>query len=267
VRISYRFPISDCRGDSVLGLRSCWHLAQECGSVLSRVFAAILSRSEHCAAAFSAQVAKTHIGIKLILLYRLILGTHIIFVLKNNFLPPSDYCPDTSKRIPLIVTATETKWRNRFVRDWTETKRAKNHENLLDLNFSELTQMTQRHLVHCFECLDFLSFFLWTFGEGPGDVHPVPWKMRLEMIVELQIESWMVRRFRSIAEIGNSKFLCISRYKFELRFWFNLNSSESPGANLNCDFGFAVDWNLPTIQDFDVHFDDHFDSHLLRNGL
>jgi hypothetical protein len=27
LRISYRFPISDCRGDSDLGLRSSWHLA------------------------------------------------------------------------------------------------------------------------------------------------------------------------------------------------------------------------------------------------
>jgi len=102
-------------------------------SVYSRVFAAILSRSEHCAAAFFAQGAKNYTDVKLILFYRLILETYIIFVRKNNFLSPSVYCPDTSKRVLQIVTATETEWRNRFVRDWTETKRAKNHDTLRHL--------------------------------------------------------------------------------------------------------------------------------------
>jgi len=69
--------------------------------------------------------------VKLVLLYRLILGTYIIFVRKNNFLSPSVYCPDTSKRVPQIVTATEAEWRNQFVR--TETKHAKNHDTLRDL--------------------------------------------------------------------------------------------------------------------------------------
>ena len=32
-------------------------------------------------------------------------------------------------------------------------------------------------------------------------------------------------------------------------------------------FEFAVDWNLPTIQDFDYHVIQHFESHLPRNGL
>jgi len=104
------------------------------GSVLSRVFAAILSRSEHCAAAFFVQGAKNYTDVKLGLLHRLILGTYISFVRKNGFLSPSVYCPDSSKRVPQIVTATETEWRNRFVRDWIKTKRAKNHNTLRDLN-------------------------------------------------------------------------------------------------------------------------------------
>jgi len=95
------------------------------GSVLSRAFAAILSWSEHCAAAFFAQGAKNYTDVKLVLLYRLILETHIIFVRKNNFLSPSVYCPDTSKRVPRIVTATGTEWRNRFVRDWIESSQPK----------------------------------------------------------------------------------------------------------------------------------------------
>ena len=57
----------------------------------------------------------------------------MIFIRKNNSLSPSVYCPDTSKRVPQIVTATETGWRNRFVRDWKQTKRAKNHDTLRDL--------------------------------------------------------------------------------------------------------------------------------------
>jgi len=72
------------------------------------VFATILSRSEHCAAAFFAQGAKNYTDVKLDLLYRLIFGTYIIFIRENNFLSPSVYCPDTSKRVPQIVTATET---------------------------------------------------------------------------------------------------------------------------------------------------------------
>ena len=80
MRISYKFLISDCRGDSDLGLRTvvlgtlhnefCSAVG---GSVLSRVFATILSRSEHCTAAFFAQGAKHYIDVKLDLLYRLIL--------------------------------------------------------------------------------------------------------------------------------------------------------------------------------------------------
>jgi len=103
------------------------------GSVLSRVFATILSRSEHCTAAFFAQGAKNYTDVKLDLLYKLILWTYIIFVRENNFLSPSVDCPDTSKRVPQIVTATETEWRNRFARDWIETKSAKNHDTLRDL--------------------------------------------------------------------------------------------------------------------------------------
>ena len=114
------------------------------GSVLSRVFATILSRSEHCTAAFFAQGAKNYTDVKLDLLYRLILWTYIIFVRKNNFLSPSVYCPDTSKRVPRIVTATETEWRNRFVRDWIQTKRAKNHDTLRDLKITSQASIWHR---------------------------------------------------------------------------------------------------------------------------
>ena len=62
-----------------------------------------MSWSEHCTAAFFAQGAKNYTDVKLDLLYRLILGTYIIFVQENNFLLPSVYCPDTSKRVPPIV--------------------------------------------------------------------------------------------------------------------------------------------------------------------
>ena len=103
------------------------------GSVFNRPIAAILSRSDHYAAAFFLQGVKTCTDVKLVLLYRLILGTYMIFIRKNNFLSTSVYCPDTSKRVPQIVTATETEWRKRFVRDWIETKRAKNHDTLRDL--------------------------------------------------------------------------------------------------------------------------------------
>jgi len=92
------------------------------GSVFNRPIAAILSRSDHYAAAFFLQGVKNYTDVKLVLLYRLILGTYMIFTRKQNFLSPSVYCPDTSKRVPQIVTATETEWRKRFVRDWIETK-------------------------------------------------------------------------------------------------------------------------------------------------
>ena len=70
-----------------------------------------------------------------------------------------------------------------------------------------------------------------------------------------------------LVEIEKLKFIGISRYKFKLKFWLNLNSSVSPSSNSNCDFSFAVDKNLLSIQDFDLHFDDHSESHLPRNGL
>jgi len=73
--------------------------------------------------------------------------------------------------------------------------------------------------------------------------------------------------FSQLLEIEKLEFLSISRYKFKLRFCLNLNSSVFPGTNSNCDFGFAVDQNLPTIQGFDLHSDEHFESHLPRNGL
>ena len=57
--------------------------------------------------------------------------------------------------------------------------------------------------------------------------------------------------FSQLVEIEKLRFLRISRYKFKLRFWLNLNSSVSPGTNSNRDFRFAVDSNLTTIQDFD----------------
>jgi len=57
---------------------------------------------------FFLQGVKNYTDVKLVLLYRLILGTYMIFTRKQNFLSPSVYCPDTSKRVPQIVTATET---------------------------------------------------------------------------------------------------------------------------------------------------------------
>ena len=56
VRISYKFPISDCTGDSYLVCADLDTLLIECcsavdGSVFNRPMAAILSRSEHCTAA------------------------------------------------------------------------------------------------------------------------------------------------------------------------------------------------------------------------
>ena len=75
--------------------------------------------------------------------------------------------------------------------------------------------------------------------------------------------------FDQLVKIEKLKFLGISRYRFELRFWLNLNSSVSRGTNSNLFFGFEfeVDSNLPTIYDFDLHFVDHFESHLFGNGL
>ena len=80
---------------------------------------------QHCVAVCFWQGVKNYTDVKLVLLYRLILETHIIFVRKNNFLSPSVYCPDTSKRVPRIVTATGTEWWNRFVRDWIESSQPK----------------------------------------------------------------------------------------------------------------------------------------------
>ena len=68
----------------------------------------------------------------------------MIFTREQNFLSPSVYYPDTSKRVPQIVTATETEWRKRFVRDWIETKRAKNHDTLRDLRLVLTVQSEKR---------------------------------------------------------------------------------------------------------------------------
>jgi hypothetical protein len=90
------------------------------GSVFNRPIAAILNRSEHCAAALFSQGGKNYTDKKLVLLYRLILGTYIIFlyrlilgtyiifIRKNHFQELSVCCPDISKRVAQIVTATET---------------------------------------------------------------------------------------------------------------------------------------------------------------
>jgi len=45
--------------------------------------------------------------------------------------------------------------------------------------------------------------------------------------------------FSQLVKIEKLKFLGISRYKFELRFWLNLNSSVSRGTNSKVDFGWA----------------------------
>jgi len=93
-----------------------------------------------------------------------------------------------------------------------------------------------------------------TDGHDPEPLvlQPVPWKMRLRMLVGILIEILNDGGdFSQLVEIEKLKFLCISRYKFKLRFWLNLNSSVSPGTNSNRDFEFAVDSNLLTIQDFD----------------
>jgi len=47
--------------------------------------------------------------------------------------------------------------------------------------------------------------------------------------------------FVQLVEIAKLKFIGISRYKFKLRFWLNMNSSVSSSTNSNCDFSFAVD--------------------------
>jgi len=48
-------------------------------------------------------------------------------------------------------------------------------------------------------------------------------------------EWWGV--FSQLVEIEKLKFLCISRYKFKLRFWLNLNFFGSPGTNSNLMLG------------------------------
>jgi len=114
VRISYKFLISDCRKDSDLGLCSSCHLAYRMvqrsvgGSVFNSPITAILSRSEHCTAALFLQGGKNYTDVKLVLLYRLIFGTYMIFIRKNNSFSHSIYCLDTSKHVLQIVTATET---------------------------------------------------------------------------------------------------------------------------------------------------------------
>jgi len=52
------------------------------GSVFIRPIAAILSRSEHCTAALFQQGVKNYTDVKLVLLYRLITGTYMIFIRK-----------------------------------------------------------------------------------------------------------------------------------------------------------------------------------------
>jgi len=54
------------------------------------------------------QGGKNYTDVKLVVLYRLILGTYMIFIRKNKFLLHSVYCLDTSKSVPQIVNATET---------------------------------------------------------------------------------------------------------------------------------------------------------------
>jgi len=82
------------------------------------------------------------------------------------------------------------------------------------------------------------------------------------------------------------EFLSISQYKFKTRPWLEglyPRSCRSPvrvsptgffflGGVIHRvftfqEFGFAVDSNLPTIQDLDLHFNEHFECHLLGNGL
>ena len=103
------------------------------------------------------------------------------------------------------------------------------------------------------------------------NVQPVPKKMRLEMVNEMQIEilnggeilvnsrlnlnqNLDLKLFRETpwnsSPIKISLRLCTMRYR-EIRisrFWL-------------------VDSNLPTIQDFDLHFFHHFEFHLRGNGL
>ena len=66
-------------------------------------------------------------------------------------------------------------------------------------------------------------------------------KMRLEMLVGMQIEilNWW-GDFIQLVKIEKLKFVAISRYKSELRFWLNLNSSVSRGTNSNLDLNLQL---------------------------
>ena len=64
--------------------------------------------------------------------------------------------------------------------------------------------------------------------------------------------SWNLTVQSQIEILIGFEFRSILRYKFKLRFHL---------------IEFAVDQNLPTIQDFDYHLVQHFESHLPRNGL
>ena len=114
---------------------------------------------------------------------------------------------------------------------------------------------------------------IWIFGQRITScaVQPVPWKMRLEKLKEMQIlrsKSWEIlvnckfklnknpnlNLYRVIPRNSNpikiSIPLCIVRYReiWFIRFWL-------------------VDYNPSTIQDFDWHFFHHFEFHLPGNGL
>jgi len=72
-------------------------------------------------------------------------------------------------------------------------------------------------------------------------VQPVPWKMRLEMVsrngernANRNSEWW--GHFSQLVIIEKIKFLGISWYQVELRFWLQLNSKVSCGKNPNWDF-------------------------------
>ena len=64
------------------------------------------------------------------------------------------------------------------------------------------------------------------FSEDVLDPWPVPEKMRLEMVIRMQIANLHGGEIlANEVRIKKIEFLGISRYKFKLRFGFNLNSS------------------------------------------
>jgi len=123
-----------------------------------------------------------------------------------------------------------------------------------------------RSNVYVYKCIcTFVYVYLCMF------IQRVPWKTRLEMLNSIAVEilnggeTWVNCKFKFNKNLILSLYSEISRNSNPIKISIRLCTVRYRDIWFS---GFwLVDWNLPSIQDFDYHWIQHFESHFPRNAL